>query len=504
MTDVATPAEIDWRRLNSRMLLVHPVVEVGKAIPAIAAALLAGRGTSSGNVWAAAIAVIVAMISIVRWFTTRYRITDKQIEMRRGLFRRRTLNAPLDRVRTVDVTSHLLHRLLGLARVVIGTGTSDRRHGEHVILDGLTLPEAARLRVALLHRDHALPSPEVAEGAAVKQDVEEELVRADPRWVRFAPFTLTGAVTGLALLGVLWRVVSEAHVNLKTLGPVRDVSHHLERLPLGAAVVVVAAGVVAFVVIASTIGYVLAFWRFRVTRHSGGTVHVTRGLITTRATSIEQRRLRGAEVSEPLLLRSVRGARCLAITTGLRVGRGAERGGEILLPPAPRAAAVSLAATVIGTDVPFTEALARHPVAARHRRVTRTLAGPAMLTAVVAVGVALGHWPAWLLLAAAVLVGAAVPLGVDRYHSLGHALTGDYLVTRYGTVVRRHIALQTDGVIGWNIRRSYFQRRAGLASLTATTAAGRQGYKITDISDAEVVAFADATVPALLTEFLAE
>ena len=70
--------------------------------------------------------------------------------------------------------------------------------------------------------------------------------------------------------------------------------------------------------------------------------------------------------------------------------------------------------------------------------------------------------------------------------------------------MRRRIALQTDGVIGWNIRRSYFQRRAGLASLTATTAAGRQGYKITDISDAEVVAFADATVPALLTEFLAE
>ena len=248
-----------------------------------------------------------------------------------------------------------------------------------MILDGLTLPEAARLRVELLHRDHAPPPPDVAEAAPVKQDVEEELVRADPRWVRFAPFTLTGAVTGLALLGVLWRVVSEAHVNLNTLGPVRDVSHRLERWPLAAAVVVVAAGVVAFVVIASTVGYVLAFWRFRVTRHSGGTLHVTRGLITTRATSIEQRRLRGAEVSEPLLLRSVRGARCLAIATGLRVGRGAERGGEILLPPAPRAAAVSLAATVIGTDVPFTEALARHPVAARHRRVTRALAGPVML-----------------------------------------------------------------------------------------------------------------------------
>ena len=504
MTTLATPSEIDWRRLNTRMLLIHPVVEVGRALPAIVAALLAGHGTNAGTIWAAAIAGIVAAVSIIRWFTTRYRITVERIELRRGLVRRRTLSAPLDRVRTVDVTSHLLHRLLGLARVVIGTGTSDRKGRDRVILDGLTLPEAAGLRVELLHRTHAPVPTDVGVPVLAEQDVEQDLVRADPRWLRFAPFTLTGAVTGLALLGVLWRVVNEAHLNVSTLGPVRDVSHRLERWPLAGAVVVVAAGVVAFVVIASTVGYVLAFWRFRLTRHGGGTLHVTRGLLTTRATSIEQRRLRGAEVSEPLLLRSVHGARCLAIATGLRVGRGAERGGEILLPPAPRAAAISLAARVIGTDAPFTEALTRHPIAARRRRVIRALAGTVVLVVAAALGVGFGHWPVWVLVVAAVSAGAAVPLGIDRYHSLGHALTGGYLVTRYGTIVRRRSALQIDGVIGWNIARSYFQRRAGLASLTATTAAGRQQYKITDINDAEAVAFANATTPNLLTQFLAD
>jgi putative membrane protein len=504
VTTVETPTEIDWRRLNRRMLLVHPVVEVGKALPAIVAALLAGHGTNGGTVTAAVIAVVVAVASIIRWFTTRYRITVERIELRRGLVRRRTLTAPLDRVRTVDVTSHPLHRLLGLARVAIGTGTSDRKGRDRVILDGLTLPEAEGLRVELLHRGRVrLPTEPDLPGLAT-QGVEEELVRVDPRWLRFAPFTLTGAVTGLALLGVLWRIANEAHVNLSTLGLVRDVSRRLERWPVAGAVVVVAAAVVGFVVIASTVGYVLAFWRFRVTRHSGGTLHVTRGLITTRATSIEQRRLRGVEVSEPLLLRSVRGARCLAIATGLRVGRGAERGGEVLLPPAPRAAAISLAASVLGTDVPFTAALARHPIAARRRRVTRASAGPLALLVAAALGVGIGAWPASVLVLAVVLAGAAVPLGVDRYHSLGHVLADDHVVIRYGTIVRRRSALQTDGVIGWNISRSYFQRRAGLTSLTATTAAGRQEYRITDIGDAEAIAFANAAVPHLLTQFLAD
>ena len=86
------------------------------------------------------------------------------------------------------------------------------------------------------------------------------------------------------------------------------------------------------VVVASTVGYALAFWDFRLTRHPGGTLHVTRGLITTRATTIEERRLHGVEISEPLLLRMVAGARLIAIATGLRVGRGAERGGSLLAP----------------------------------------------------------------------------------------------------------------------------------------------------------------------------
>ena len=126
-----------------------------------------------------------------------------------------------------------------------------------------------------------------------------------------------------------------------------------------------------FVAVASTVGYVLAFWDFRLTRHTGGTLHVSRGLITARATSIERRRLHGVEISEPLLLRAVGAARCLAIATGLRVGRGAERGGEMLLPPAPRAEAIRVAADVLGTPPGHRRAASAQSAAARRRRLIR-------------------------------------------------------------------------------------------------------------------------------------
>lgn len=526
VTDVAPPAppQTEWRRLSPRMLLVHPVIEVGKALPAIAGAFLAGHSSgddNSGSRWSLGIAGLVIVFSLLRWFTTRFRITPEQIQMRRGLIRRRTMAAPVDRVRTVDVTSHLLHRALGLSRVVIGTGTSDRKGRDALVLDGLSAPAASALRSELLHRGTAPvatgsgPVTVGVQGLGVDRartdgvgpapapSVETEIARLDRGWLRYAPFTLTGAVTGLALLGVLWRVVNEGHVNLRRLKPYRDVADHLEKWPLALDIVLVFAIIVVFVALASTVGYVLSFWNFRLTRHSGGTLHVTRGLLTSRATSIEHRRLRGAELSEPMLLRSVGGARALVIATGLRVGRGAERGGEILLPPAPRSEAVRVASTVIETGLPFEVPLLAHPAAARRRRITRALVTLLLAGALFALIVLLAGWPLWLLGFSVALVLAAGPLGRDRYRGLGHTFVDGYIVTGLGSLVRRRSAVVAEGVIGWNLHSTYFQRRLGLTTLTATTAAGKQHYAVEDVDPDEAIRFADTTVPGLLTEFLA-
>lgn len=501
---VAEHTETPWRRLSPRMLLVHPVMEVGKALPAIIAAFLAGHGSgdgSSGSRWSLGIAGLVIVFALLRWVTTRYRITPDQIQLRHGLLRRRTMAAPLDRVRTVDVTAHVLHRALGLARVSIGTGTSDRKGRNALVLDGLGAGPAAALRAELLHRSPAAPGPAVADVPA--PPVEYELARLNWDWARYAPFTLTGAVTGLALLGIGWRIVNEGHVDVERIGPYRAAAERLGSWPLGVSIALVAAGVVVFVAVASTVGYVLAFSDFRLTRHSGGSLHVSRGLLTSRATSIERRRLHGVELSEPLLLRLVGGARCIAVATGLRVGRGAERGGGILLPPAPLAEAVRVSGAVLESAAPMTVRLIPHPPAALRRRLTRSLFAAVVLSGGFAALVLAAGWPSWLLSTApGVLVSFAVALGVDRYRALGHAFVDGYVVGRFGSIVRRRTALAADGVIGWNLRSTFFQRRVGLTTLVATTAAGRQRSYVADVGSAEAVRFADACTPGLLSEFL--
>ncbi|HEX4726578.1 MAG TPA: PH domain-containing protein, partial [Jatrophihabitans sp.] len=246
--DDPVAADAQWRRLSPRMLLIHPVREVGRAIPALVGVLFAS--SSSGHDWwtAAALAVVV-LLSLLRWFTTRYQITPEQVQLRTGLFRRRSMTTPADRVRTVDVTAHALHRVLGLARVSIGTGISDRKR-EGLVLDGLTAEAAGRLRAELLHRARlsgalpasgavpsagAVPSSEpvsalpatlpqpgpvpqlgpVPQPASGWEPAEEPIAVLDRSWIRYAPFTLSGAATALAVLGFGWRLFDQTRMSGK-------------------------------------------------------------------------------------------------------------------------------------------------------------------------------------------------------------------------------------------------------------------------------------------------
>jgi putative membrane protein len=498
----AVGADGGWRRLSGRMLLIHPVQEIPRALPALIGVVAAGGSGGRRELWAAAGLAITIGLGMLRWFTTRYRITPDRVEVQRGLFRRRLLAVSRDRLRTVDVSAHVLHRLLGLTRVIVGTGRSDREGGGSVRLDGLTASQAAELRELLLHRAVGAATAASERGPAAAPAPAIELARLDPAWVRFAPFTLSGVVAVGAAAGFIANAVNEADLDPADFGPLRHVVDRLDSAPLALAIVALTVAVIAAVAIASTFGYVLAFWDFRLTRQPGGTIHVTRGLLTTRATTIEERRLHGVEISEPLLLRLVRGARCIAIATGLRVGRGAERGGSLLLPPAPRAQAQRVGAAVVRSEAPLTCPLAGHGARARTRRYTRALAGWALVAGALAAAAGLSAWPAWPALAVLALLPAVLALAADRYRSLGHAAAGARLVTRAGSLVRRRHALAAEGIIGWNFGRTFFQRRAGLATLTATTAAGRQRYDVQDVEVGEALNVAEGLLPGLLEPFV--
>jgi putative membrane protein len=471
------------------MLLVHPIREVIRFLPVLIVFVVA-RTAAGGETWNLLGVAIPIALGVMRYLTTSFRITAGRIELRRGLLNRHVLSTPVDRVRTVDLTSSLIHRALGLTTARIGTGTASTSDEDRIDLDGLPLDRARELRAELLRTstaDDVEPGTEVAPA--------REVVRFEAGWVRFAPLTGSGVVIAAAALGGGSQLLQVTGF-FERFDPG---SVDLPGVPLAVFVPLLVLLLLVVVSLLSIGGYVVTNWAFLLTRTGGsGAWHLTRGLFTTRETTLDPDRVAGVSLSEPLGLRLARGARLTAIVTGLDRG---QQGSSALVPPAPRALVERVAREVLETPEPVDTPLTRHGPRATRRRWTRALLPASVAAGACVVAVALGA-PSWVLAALGVLPVAAL-LAVDRARSLGHALVVGHLVSRSGSVVRRRRILAVEHVIGWNLRDTWFQRRAGLATLVATTAGGSQAVTVLDVPEDEAVRVAHEALPSLVDQFRA-
>ncbi|MEV0030687.1 PH domain-containing protein [Nocardia sp. NPDC050793] len=565
-----------WARLDRRMLLVHPVTEVVKFIPVLIGSVI--LGTSSGNpAWSIIPLALIVGFAITRWFTTTYRVGETHVELRTGLLQRRELSVPRSRIRSVDIESDLLHRALGLAVVVIGTG-QQADSGEKFKLDSLDARVVPALRTELLaHTARRADRPEIpAAGTddepARAQSTAREIGHWQPRWARYAPLSLTGFAVVAPVVGVAFQYgLGQWLFESETAQDIGDRTV--------AAIVLVVLGLIAAIVLVVSLAactrYLTTYFGLRVL-NDGRTLHLRHGLFTTRQITLDLARFRGATVNEPLLLRLSGAAELEAIMVG-------ENPRQKILPQAPRAAVERTLAELLsprarpgdspaappgagrpspqpatsepGADIapasldehppqpttppeltaaepeptlpdqhtpPHPSAsspsaateltpvaqlsvrLTRHGPVARRRRYTRVLS-PVVLLAVAVLAFALeGPIPAWWWLLPGISAVLAVALAEDRYRGLGHAVlprteTGPaWLITRAGSLDRDRDCLEAPGVIGWTVRQSFWQRRSGVATVIAATAAGKKRYHVIDIPLPQAWSLVEAVTPGAL------
>ncbi|MFG1771049.1 PH domain-containing protein [Nocardia salmonicida] len=542
--------ETDWQRLDPRMLLVYPVNEVMKYIPVLLGSIIVG--TTSGNpLWSLIPVTLVATFGIARWFTTSYRIDADHVQLRSGIVQRRTLSVPRSRIRSVDVEADLLHRVLGLAVLAIGTGKQTDK-GEEFKLDALDTSQIPALRAELLAHtgqrtsghSESTGAPHVSQHDALTESgVEIGHWRA--AWVRYAPLSLTGLAVVAPIAGI------GAQYGLIDVLSKSAVVQHLDDDTAMIVVIVITGLTLLTVLLVSLAGcaHYLATWFGLRVLDNGATLHLRHGLFTTRQITLDLARFRGATLNEPLLLRAANAAQLEMIMTG-------ENPRQKILPQAPRAAvertldellrtrrrphaeastapepdsawaprddsectvATSLdkvASTAALTDSPApqpitgsalgTVELRRHGPAAHRRRYTRA-AWPVGIAVVALLAIALagGHPPAWTWPFPVLLAVVMALLAEDRYRGLGHRVlpgtTGPtWLITRSGSLDRNRDCLEAPGIIGWTVRQTFWQRRAGLATVVAATAAGKKSYLVVDIPIDQAADLIEAVTPGRL------
>ncbi|MGW5065949.1 PH domain-containing protein, partial [Streptomyces cyaneofuscatus] len=322
--------EDGWRRLDPRTVLVTALVVAGvvagAAVPAVLG-LARWLGLPGAVLWALAAAVgvigVAAGADRVRWHRTRYRIGEERVDLHTGLLLVKRRSLARERIRTVDLTANLLLRLLGLVTVRIGTG----EHGSDstLELDPVTRAEGERLRRLLLERATTPRTGEHRDG---------ELATLDPRWIRYAPVSFVAPMLGGAAVGAVMQISDWVGAQGEVIAWVGD---RFQETPLLWVIVTLVAAALAAGVVGALGLWIEMWWNYRLEREPGGTIRVRRGLFTSRSISVEEARLRGVDLVEPLGVRLVGAARLDAITTGLAQDNESKNADHnTVLPAVPR------------------------------------------------------------------------------------------------------------------------------------------------------------------------
>ena len=438
--------------------------------------LVFGRASDTGGRWGLVAVAVPVLLGVLRYLTTSYRLTPSRVEVRHGLLNKQVLSAPLDRVRTVDLTASPIHRALGPGHRP-DRDRPDHRQGRGAARRSTGCPHArpAPLRQTLLHvspsadpaADAFAPRPA---GASSSSSTRAGCV--SPRSPR-PGWCIAGAALGLVAQG--WHTFA--------IDPAAEVQR-FERLggpPAGH----------PRLSLRRWWGSACSRWPATWSPTSASSSS-TRGrrVVAPAARAVHhprdqprRRPGRGREHREPLGLRLAHGARLSAIVTGLDKK---QQGSSVLVPPAPRGEVDRVAAEVLGRRGPVYGDLVRHDARPRRRRWSRAMRPGRRGRAARARRVVRRR----------LVVGprrGGRPRGRRRYSP---TTAGRRWATPCSTVTwwparaastaaarRSH----TPSVIGWNLRATFFQRRSGLTDLVATTAGGRQRVRVLDLDEQTAV-----------------
>lgn len=493
------------------------------------------------GVIAIAIAIVALSVvsSVITWRTRTWELTDAGIMLRSGLVTSRQLQVPYEHIHTVNMSSSLVERVLGLMTLDLDTGAASSE-GEATRIRGLQAGIAEALREELFRRKAAVLADQGLDARTADTDASAE---ADDEASPTAPapspdacYTLTTAQLVFAALTEA-RVVAQAvaflilivqGINLlqeSELVNLSDVAGDIAVLPVAlligvAALLLALALIVGFAIsfVMSLIGYA----GYRAER-AAGRISVERGLLSRTSHTVALERIQSINIRQGLIRQLIGYAEVRASVVGA-IGSSDETftADGVVLHPFIRVTEVEAFLASIAPDFSAVETvetgrvcfdsssegleeigLVRLPRAAARRLAFRTaMKSLALAVALAGVGVFLARvllagesWSMVRLAVGALLVvmGVAVAArmilsAVLRYRDsrIGHDRTR--LVMVLGGVKRRTEVVLRARLQHATASASPFQQRVQVATfMTRTAATGDLALRDVSAADADAL-----------------
>ncbi|MFT3754753.1 MAG: PH domain-containing protein [Pseudoxanthomonas sp.] len=299
-------------------------------LPLLVLLVFGGRGDRS-EFWTSvaplAAVGVLAVVSLLEYFTYRYRIGTDKLTVRSGWLQRSVREIPFARIHNVAVHQSLLHRLFGVAEVRLESAGGHKPEAQMRVLrldQALALEEQVRQRGRDGTTTHDATTGETI--AVPQRDVLLALPPAEI--VRLGLISNRGMIVFAAAFGMAWQVFPERLITDFFKSYARQLFGYADHLHLGWAQMALAslALVALGLVLLRVLSVVLAFVQYHgfTLSEAQRRLTVERGLLTRLRTSVARRRIQAFTLHEGLLHRLFK-RRSLQVDTAAARQQGQEQ-----------------------------------------------------------------------------------------------------------------------------------------------------------------------------------
>ena len=436
-------------------------------LPLVVLVVFGGRRKEGYQLAAAGVAVLLlAAVSVWRYFTYRFRIEGDSLVIRSGLFERSLRQVPFSRIHNVELRQTLLHRLFDVAEVKLESAGGTRPEAQMRVLQ---LGDALALERLIRHR--AGSERTTADDTPAAEDRGNVLLALPlPELVRLGLISNRGMVVVGAAFALAWQVLPDNAfrrafdlVRLQLSGYAGQLEGRWIATALAVAGVLALA--LALVRLFSVLLAILRYHGFELREH-GRRLTVERGLLSRLRSSVARRRIQAWTLREGVLHRLF-ARRSLSIDiAGAQSGDGDGRAREVpeLAPIATPAACDALLRHLLdGAAWPAQGWRALHP-----RAWLRLVLGDAVFAPLLAAAL---YWQfgGWGLLGLLWLPWGWL-LAVRHARFAGYHVDERLVAVREGWWARHWRFAEIDKLQALQLRQSPLDRRLGMASLWLDTA----------------------------------
>ena len=428
--------------------------------------LVMGRGSSgifSNGISLFVIVSILLLLGSISWWRYVYRIEDGELKIEHGLFVRKKLYIPKERIQVIDTSSGFIQRMFGLVSLKIRTASGEGG----ATLEALTKDEATAISEQLESKTQTDGQKEARAGAEYLDETSPKPTEPVAQ-KRIADGELLLSAVTSGSIGIIATIIGSISSELDTLMSESQIYEYLENL-VGSGwqmLLILAVGFLLASILLAFIGTLIKYARFSIKRQ-GDTLTIERGLIERKTIRIPLNRIQAIRIEESLLRQPL--GRCAVSVSS--AGYGDEDGKVTTLFPLLRTNEIHQFLQQFVPSYAPQITTTKPPAVARRRYIFRKVVAAIIFSLILYVIID----SLWFFL----LVIPAILLGNAQFNTAAIGTNGPLLTACYRLINRKTIIAQRQRIQATDVQQSVFQQYNDLADIAINIASGKGGHTAT-------------------------